>query len=93
MAMAQAGSTDGPKVKAALENLNAPYDGAIATFVKPYTPTDHEAIHQEQVVMGVVDNGRVAGSLPAPTPGRAVPSLADTAAAAGAKAPVAGKKP
>ncbi|HEY2065906.1 MAG TPA: ABC transporter substrate-binding protein [Gemmatimonadaceae bacterium] len=92
MAMAQAGTTDGPKVKAALENLTTPYSGAIATFTKPYTPTDHEAIHQEQVVMGVVHDGRVAGSLPAPTPGRAVPSLSDTAAPA-ATAPAAAKKP
>jgi branched-chain amino acid transport system substrate-binding protein len=58
-AITQAGSTEGPKVKAALENLTAPYDGAIATFNKPYSATDHEAIHKEQVVMGVVQNGKV----------------------------------
>ena len=58
-AIAQAGSTEGPKVKAALENLTAPYDGAIATFNKPYSATDHEAIHKEQVVMGVVQGGKV----------------------------------
>ena len=58
-AIAQAGSTDGPKVKAALENLTAPYEGAIATFNKPYSATDHEAIHTEQVVMGVVQGGKV----------------------------------
>ena len=58
-AIAQAGSTDGSKVKAALENLTAPYEGAIATFSKPYSATDHEAIHKEQVVMGVVQGGKV----------------------------------
>ena len=58
-AIAQAGSTEGAKVKAALENLTAPYDGAIATFNKPYSATDHEAIHKEQVVMGVVQGGKV----------------------------------
>jgi branched-chain amino acid transport system substrate-binding protein len=73
MAMEQAGSTEGPKVKAALENLNKPYEGAIATFNKPYSATDHEAIHNEQVVMGTVQNGKVvspsaAGSAQAGTP-------------------------
>jgi branched-chain amino acid transport system substrate-binding protein len=58
-AIAQAGSTEGPKVKAALENLAQPYEGAIATFNKPYSATDHEAIHKEQVVMGVVQGGKV----------------------------------
>jgi branched-chain amino acid transport system substrate-binding protein len=58
-AIAQAGTTEGPKVKAALENLSQPYEGAIATFNKPYSATDHEAIHKQQVVMGVVQGGRV----------------------------------
>jgi branched-chain amino acid transport system substrate-binding protein len=72
MAIAQAGSTEGPKIKAALENLQAPYEGAIASFNKPYSATDHEAIHAEQVVMGVVQNGKVAppagGASAAPPP-------------------------
>jgi branched-chain amino acid transport system substrate-binding protein len=58
-AITQAGSTEGPKVKAALENLAQPYEGAIATFNKPYGPTDHEAIHKEEVVMGKVESGKV----------------------------------
>ena len=61
IAIEQAGSTDGPKIKAALENLAKPYEGAIATFNKPYSATDHEAIHKEQVVMGVVQGGKVTG--------------------------------
>jgi branched-chain amino acid transport system substrate-binding protein len=60
MAIEQAGSTDGPKIKAALENLTKPYEGAIAAFNKPYSATDHEAIHKPQVVMGVVQGGKVA---------------------------------
>jgi branched-chain amino acid transport system substrate-binding protein len=72
MAIAQAGTTAGPQVKAALENLQAPYEGVIATFNKPFSPTDHEAIHAEQVVMGVVQNGKVAppagGAAPTPPP-------------------------
>ena len=58
-AIEQAGSTEGPKIKAALENLQKPYEGVIATFNKPFSPTDHEAIHKENVVMGVVRGGQV----------------------------------
>lgn len=58
-AIEQAGSTDGPKIKAALENLQKPYEGVIATFNKPFSATDHEAIHRDNVVMGVVQNGQV----------------------------------
>lgn len=78
MAIAQAGTTEGPKVKAALENLQMPYEGAIATFNKPFSPTDHEAIHAEQVVMGVVQNGKVASPArgAAPTPALVLPTTA-----------------
>jgi branched-chain amino acid transport system substrate-binding protein len=81
-AITQAGTTEGPKVKAALENLAQPYEGAIATFDKPYSATDHEAIHKQQVVMGVVQNGKVVGpsgsgavaATPAPTPASPAPA-------------------
>ena len=58
-AIEQAGSTEGPKIKAALEDLKKPYAGVIATWAKPFSKTDHEAIHREQVLMGVVGNGEV----------------------------------
>lgn len=58
-AIEQAGSTDGAKIKAALEDLQKPYEGVIATFNKPFSKTDHEAIHKEQVQMGVVKGGQV----------------------------------
>jgi branched-chain amino acid transport system substrate-binding protein len=58
-AIKQANSTEGPKILAALNNLNAPVESVITTYVKPYTPTDHEAIKPKNVVMGVVENGRV----------------------------------
>ncbi|MBU3594288.1 ABC transporter substrate-binding protein [Polynucleobacter sp. 71A-WALBACH] len=58
-AIKQANSTEGPKILAALNGLNAPVEGVITTYVKPYTPTDHEAIKAKNVVMGVVENGRV----------------------------------
>ena len=85
MAIQQAGSTDGPKIKAALENLTQPYEGAIATFTKPFSATDHEAIHKEQVVMGVVQNGKVAppaGSAATTTAASAGGAAATTAKAA-----------
>jgi branched-chain amino acid transport system substrate-binding protein len=87
MAIEQAGSTEGPKIKAALENLTKPYEGAIATFDKPYSATDHEAIHKEQVVMGVVQGGRV---MP-PAGGAASTTQSGAAAAPGAAAPAATK--
>jgi branched-chain amino acid transport system substrate-binding protein len=59
MAIEQAGSTDGPKVRAALEALDAPYEGATGTYAKPFSPADHEAIKPGNVEMGVVRNGLV----------------------------------
>ncbi len=58
-AIKQAASTDGVKVRQALENLNAPVEGVITTYVHPYTHDDHEAITMNMVVMGEVKNGRV----------------------------------
>src|ERR1700759_5166372 len=43
-AMTQAGSTDGPKVRAALENLNTKVEGVVMVYDKPFTHDDHEAI-------------------------------------------------
>jgi len=58
-AIKQAGSTDGPQILAALENLNAPINGVVMTYNKPFSKTNHEAIATKDVVMGVVENGRV----------------------------------
>ena len=58
-AIDQAKSTEGPKIKAALESLDKPYDGVIATWDKPFSASDHEAIKSTQVVMGVVKGGQV----------------------------------
>jgi branched-chain amino acid transport system substrate-binding protein len=90
MAIEQAGSTEGPKIKAALENLTKPYEGAIATFDKPYSATDHEAIHKQQVVMGVVQNGKVAPPAGGAAAGGAAASAGPTS---GAAAPAAAGKP
>jgi branched-chain amino acid transport system substrate-binding protein len=43
-AIRQAGSTDGDKIRVALEELNAPVEGAMKTYVKPFSKTQHEAL-------------------------------------------------
>jgi branched-chain amino acid transport system substrate-binding protein len=58
-AIKQANSTEGPKILAALQDLKTPVDGVVMTYNKPFSATDHEAIKPKDVVMGVVENGRV----------------------------------
>ncbi|HSI46701.1 MAG TPA: ABC transporter substrate-binding protein [Ideonella sp.] len=58
-AIKQAGSTDGPKIKAALEDLKTPVDGVVTTYNKPFTKTDHEAITANIPVFGEVKGQRV----------------------------------
>jgi branched-chain amino acid transport system substrate-binding protein len=59
-AIKQAGTTDGPKVRAALENLKETVEGVVTTYDHPFSPTDHEAISKNIPVFGVVKGGRVA---------------------------------
>ncbi|MBP3981159.1 MAG: ABC transporter substrate-binding protein [Acidovorax defluvii] len=63
-AIKQAGSTDGPKVKAALEDLKAPVEGVVTTYVKPFSKTDHEAITANIPVFGEVKGQRVVYAYP-----------------------------
>lgn len=58
-AIEQAKSTDGPAIKSALENLKAPFKGITGTYSPPFTPTNHEAVTELVVKMGVVFNGAV----------------------------------
>ncbi len=58
-AMKQANSTEGPKIVAALENLNTKVEGVVTTYDKPYTKADHEAINFNNTVFGEVRGGRV----------------------------------
>ena len=58
-AIKQAGSTDGPKVKAALENLTEKVEGVVTTYAKPYSKDDHEAITADITVFGEVKDGKV----------------------------------
>ena len=56
-ALKQANSTEGAKIKEALENLAAPLNGAIATFHKPYSKDDHEAVKPGMAVMAMWKDG------------------------------------
>ena len=58
-AIKQAGSTDGPKIREALENLKGKVDGVVASYDRPFTHDDHEAIKMGMPVMGEVKDGRV----------------------------------
>lgn len=58
-AIKQAGSTDGPKIRAALENLNTKVEGVVTTYDHPFTDKDHNAISRNMVVFGKVQDGKI----------------------------------
>jgi branched-chain amino acid transport system substrate-binding protein len=58
-AIKQAGSTDGTKIKLALEDLKTPYDGVVTNYNKPFSAKDHEAITANIPVFGEVKGQRV----------------------------------
>ena len=58
-AITQAKSTDGRKVREALENLGTKVDGLVTVYDHPFTAADHEAITANIPVMGMVKGGRV----------------------------------
>jgi branched-chain amino acid transport system substrate-binding protein len=64
-AVKQAKSADPAKIREALEDLKEPVNGVIAVWVKPYSKWDtsnvetHEAFRRQNVVMGMVLDGRV----------------------------------
>jgi branched-chain amino acid transport system substrate-binding protein len=63
-AIKQAGGTEGPKVKAALEDLKAPVEGVVTTYNKPFSKGDHEAITANIPVFGEVKGQRVVYAYP-----------------------------
>jgi branched-chain amino acid transport system substrate-binding protein len=58
-AIKQAGSTDGPKIRAALENLNEKVEGVVTTYDHPFTATDHNTITRNIPVFGKVQDGKI----------------------------------
>jgi branched-chain amino acid transport system substrate-binding protein len=58
-AIKQAGSTNGVKIKEALENLQTKVEGVVTVYDHPYTKDDHEAITANIPVFGEVKSGKV----------------------------------
>ena len=58
-AIKQAGSTEGRKIKDALENLSEKVDGVVTVYDHPFSKTDHEAVTANMPVFGEVKDGRV----------------------------------
>jgi branched-chain amino acid transport system substrate-binding protein len=58
-AIEQAGSTDGDTIRQALENLEAPYEGLIKTYVKPFSPDNHDALGPEDYIMVHYDGDQI----------------------------------
>ena len=58
------GKLDGPAVKQALENIPRVYYGVVATYEHPFSREDKDAISQNMLVMGKVQNGAVTFAYP-----------------------------
>ena len=64
-AIEQAKSTDGKKIREALENLDKKLEGVVTNYDHPFSATDHEAITANIPVLGTVKGGRVVPANPA----------------------------
>ncbi|MEJ7929223.1 ABC transporter substrate-binding protein [Ramlibacter sp. AN1015] len=58
------GKLDGPALKAALENIERTYYGVVATYERPFSVADKDAITQNMMVMGLVKNGAITFAYP-----------------------------
>ncbi|MBT0960834.1 ABC transporter substrate-binding protein [Denitromonas iodatirespirans] len=58
-AMSTAGSLEGDKIRNALEHLDRGVEGVVTTYIRPFTPEDHDAITENMLVLGVVRQGRI----------------------------------
>lgn len=58
-AIRQAGTLDGPKLRAALEDLRAPVEGVVQVYRHPFTPANHDAVSAANLAYGIVEGGRV----------------------------------
>lgn len=58
-AIKQAGNTEGPKIREALENLKEKVDGVVTIYDRPFTHDNHEAITANIPVIGEVKDGHV----------------------------------
>jgi len=58
-AIKQAGTIDGPKVRAALDDLKETIAGVVQVYNHPFNPANHEAVSAANVVYGIVKGDRV----------------------------------
>lgn len=58
------GKLSGPAIKVALENISRTYYGVVATYEHPFSKDDKDAITQNMLVMGMVQNGAVTFAYP-----------------------------
>jgi branched-chain amino acid transport system substrate-binding protein len=58
------GDIDGPRLKAALEQLPRTYYGVVATYDRPFSPEDKDAITANMLVIGQVKKGAVTFAYP-----------------------------
>ena len=58
------GKLDGPAVKFALENIQRVYYGVVATYERPFSRDDKDAITENMLVMGKVQAGAVTFAYP-----------------------------
>ena len=63
-AITQAKSTEGPKIREALEGLKQKIDGVVTVYDQPFSKDDHEAISGNIPIMGLVKGGRVVPAHP-----------------------------
>jgi branched-chain amino acid transport system substrate-binding protein len=59
LAIEQAGSTEGPKIRDALENLHAEWSGLIKSYKRPFTPEQHDALTDLDYIMVVWKGGKI----------------------------------
>ncbi|WP_461162325.1 ABC transporter substrate-binding protein, partial [Simplicispira piscis] len=60
----RSGKIDGPSIKTALENIPRVYYGVVATYEKPFSRNDKDAITQNMLVMGKVQGGAITFAYP-----------------------------
>jgi branched-chain amino acid transport system substrate-binding protein len=58
------GTLDGLTLKAALESIPRTYYGVLATYEKPFSPQDKDAITANMLVMGQLKNGAITFAYP-----------------------------
>ena len=59
LAITQAGSTDGDKIREALESLKVKYVGLIKTYEKPFSPDNHDALGPNDYIMVRYDGNKI----------------------------------